>query len=166
MQKCIINNLDTELYDLKAVVYDVAGNYTELRIDRLASDETPPTPLAITNITAITPGAPAIVFHSDGLTDIATGIEIRVWASAKDDEIPLPADRETAVATIQFYASVDDGDNWMDLGTIVPARPGRSDRLRRVGDWNTTGIPVGTLLWVGVIATDECGNETTSCRTR
>jgi len=156
-----IHERATELYDIAARVMDVAGNETLIRIDRLGYDADAPTPLAVTNIEAITAGAPEIEFHPGGWTDIAAGIEIRIWASAKDDELALPEDRETAVSTMQFYATVDNGTTWMDLGTITPT-PNQGDPTDYAGsvDWNTTGIPVGTQLWVGVIATDECGNAT------
>jgi hypothetical protein len=152
--------MSTELYDVQAIIKDVAGNETVLKVQRLGYDNTDPTPLDITNIVAITPGAPAIVFHPTGLTDITAGIEIRVFASAKDDEIQLPEDRETAVATMQFYASIDDGDTWMDLGTVTPTTTaGDPTDYTASVDWNTTGIPVEVNpLWIGVTATDECGN--------
>ena len=84
---------------------DVAGNGVWLGpVERLALDVTPPSDVAITNITDGT-GAQVFDFHPDGLTDISTGVEVRLWASAKDDELSLPADRETPVTLFHFMVS-------------------------------------------------------------
>ncbi len=162
MERWGINSLGTDLYDVDAQVTDSAGNSAFLGpIERLALDVTPPTDVAITNITDGT-GAQAFVFHPNGLTDISTGVEVRLWASAKDDELSLPADRETPVATFQFMVRWADGD-WQDLGTVEAAND-QGDPTDYAASliWNTTGLPADTELEVKAIAKDSCGNQTES----
>jgi hypothetical protein len=162
MQRWTINSLGTDLYDVDAQVVDQAGNASWLGpVERLALDVTPPTDVAITNITDGA-GNAAFVFHPNGLTDISTGVEVRLWASAKDDELALPADRETPVDYFHFMVSWNESD-WQDLGTVEAANDqGDPTDYAASVIWNTTGIPEGTLLEVKVIAHDTCGNEAES----
>lgn len=164
MQRWNINSLGTDLYDVQPEIVDQAGNASWLGpVERLALDVTPPTDVNITNITDGA-GNPAFVFHPNGLTDISAGVEVRLWASAKDDELALPADRETPVAFFHFMVSWDE-NNWQDLGT-VEAASNQGDPTDYAASliWNTTGIPADTELLVKVIAHDTCGNETESAQ--
>ncbi|MFB3908434.1 MAG: FlgD immunoglobulin-like domain containing protein [Candidatus Eisenbacteria bacterium] len=157
-QKWEIQDLSTDLYDIRATIEDVAGNVSVLGLTRLGYDNDEPTDVAISRIETVEGGD--IEFHPDGLTDIAAGTVVRVCASAKDDELNLPEDRETGVAQFVFEASRDGGVTWYDLGLAEAAQDANDPTdYTACLDWNTTGLAPGTLLWVGVTAVDECGND-------
>lgn len=156
--------LETNLYDVKAVIMDAAGNKSEVRVDRVANDTNDPTMTQITNIVDNT--GVEIEFHPDGETEISEGVELRITGHAIDDELDLPLDRETPIASLQFEVSLDFGANWQAIGYPVENTTGALDFTGTV-DWNTTGLPVDTDAHdpptrIRVRALDSCGNESFS----
>lgn len=153
----MVDGLDSDMYDIAVVIMDQSGNYTLLKKENLVYDRRAPDPVAITNIEALTGGD--IDFHPGGNTDLAPSVEVRIWASAKDDEYDeFPDIVGTDVTLMQFEVSFDNM-TWIDLGTTVPVSD-MNDPKDFAGyvDWNTTGLSDGQTLYLRVTAWDECGN--------
>ena len=72
-QKWDIDSLSSDVYDLAAEIIDAAGNKTVLKVARLAVDNDDPDNVQISNIEAITPGAPEIEFCTRKSASCSTG---------------------------------------------------------------------------------------------
>jgi hypothetical protein len=180
---------ETDLYDFRVKVTDVAGNVGVYDVYKNTVDRTPPNYAQISNIKLNgddTTQDPSDQGQSTDVTIIKAGDLVEIFGTASDDEPALPnyADPgtgvfyETMISTLQFQVAYDlnkDGRSdqplsaltidgaWHDIGVVHLDPPTLGDMSAQTSSilWNTSGLPEGDYL-LQVIATDECGNERTS----
>ena len=163
-----------ELVDLRVQMYDIAGNNDTLWVFRNTLDTTPPNRVNITNIKLAVDDPTQDPIDFGQVTEVTRGLEVEVWGTASDDEANIPntpVGYETMITMFQFQVAEDlnsdgnaDDGVWRDLGTIIfdPADLGDPSAVTGNVVWNTTGLVVDGEYLLRLIATDECGNSTTS----
>ena len=169
----------SNLYDLRVLVIDDAGNANVIDVNKNTVDLDAPDYAQISNIKWEGDDTTQDPNDQGQTTDVTAGTTVEIFGTASDDELGLPnfpdpdngTVYETYIAMMQFQVAydlnqdgnVDDGTSWHDLGVwnFDPANLGDISAQTASVLWNTTGLPEGDYL-LRVIAVDECGLATVS----
>jgi hypothetical protein len=169
---------ETDLYDFRVKVTDVAGNVGVYDVYKNTVDQEPPNYAQISNIKLNGDDTTQDPSDQGQFTDVTAGSMVEIFGTASDNESGLPdyvdpqtgVFYETVIASMQFQVAFDlnadgaaDGAAWHDIGVVKLDPPTLGDMSAQTSSilWNTTGLPEGDYL-LRVIATDECGLSTTS----
>jgi Mg-chelatase subunit ChlD len=172
----LTNIFGSNLYDLRVMVADVAGNVQVYDVYKNTVDITPPDYVRISNIKLNGDDTTQDPIDQGQYTDVTAGTMVEIFGTASDNEPALPDDvdpqtgvfYETMIASMQFQVAFDlnqdgaaDGASWHDIGVVKLDPPTLGDMSAQTSSilWNTTGLPEGDYL-LRVIATDECGLST------
>lgn len=169
----------SNLYDMRVMVVDQAGNVGVYDVYKNTVDLTAPNYSQISNIKLYGNDTTQDPSDQGQYTNVTAGSMVEIFGTASDNEPALPdyADPqtgtfyETAIAAMQFEVAYDlgvsdgnaDGGVWYDIGVVKLDPPNLGDLSAQTSSilWNTTGLPEGQYL-LRVTAFDECGLGTTS----
>ena len=150
-----IQPLSTELYDVAALIKDVAGNETLLKVERLGYDAT----IRLRSRSRTSWRSPLVLRRS---SSIRQGSRTSPPASRSVSSHPRRTTRSRCRRIVRprlrrcssTRASTTATPGWTSGRSPRPRRPGDPTDYTASVDWNTTGIPIDVdPLWIGVAAT-------------